>query len=464
MRTFATTCLSVLVLMLASITLTGCDETPGAVNDIAIQPDLTFPSSIAVIILDDGTGQAEFTIEYQGLDDHPSLESSNADLLLERLSQSGDPEQGGEQRWRASYNSAPDDILDETLTLSTTVDGESLTRSISALIAEIQITTEFTPSFANVADYEDDVREFETAGGASAEVVENASPNSSGLNSLQFDAVTGGSVTISNETNGLGADRFTFLAFPDAGSTVPVDITIVERVGGSQQSRTLSIPITPGSDWRKYGIEFDKFSEVVDPVASASGGSGSLLSVTFTAQGSGTILLDEIALGTADKNVAEIHNFDETSNAYGSFSDISFGTSENVADDARGITSRTLSYTTGASFFGYNYNNLRADVTSSDVLALKIGDVSRDFVLFAFIESQDDSGGYNFNGNTEVEVAASSGWQEITIPLSQLGDDPSVLLNPGMRNVGFEIRRTATDGTSEPIEFLLDDIQIRTAN
>ena len=165
MRTFATTCLSVLVLMLASITLTGCDETPGTVNDIAIQPDLSFPSSIAVIILDDGTGQTEFTLEYQGLDEHPSLESSNADLALERLSQSGTPE-AGEQRWRASYNQVPDDILDETITLSTTAKGESLTRSISALVAEIQITTDFTASFANVIDYEDEVRSIETAGGA----------------------------------------------------------------------------------------------------------------------------------------------------------------------------------------------------------------------------------------------------------------------------------------------------------
>lgn len=461
MRTFATTCLSVLVLMLASITLTGCDETPGAVDDIAIQPDISFPSSIAVIILDDGTGQTEFSLEYQGLDDHPSIESSNANLMLERLSQSGTPE-NGEQRWVASYNQVPEGILDETLTLSTTVDGESLTRSISALVAEIQITTEFVSSFANVADYEDDVREIETSGGVSTEIVENASPNSSGLNSLQVEATPGGSVTISNETNGLGSDRLTFLAFPDAGSTVPLEINVVERVGDGQQTRTLTIPITPGSEWRKYGIEFDKFSEVIDPVASSSGGSGALLSVQFATQGAGTILLDEIALGTETQNLAEIHNFDETSNAYAA-EDIGFTDSENVADDSRGITSLSVSYSGGGSFFGYNYNNLRADVTASDVLALKIGEVSRDFVLFTFIESQDNSGGYNFDGATEVEIAASSGWQEITIPLSQLGNDPSVLLNPGMRNVGFEIRRTATDGTSEPIEFLLDDVQVREA-
>ncbi len=463
MRTFATTCLSVLVLMLASITLTGCDETPGTVNDIAIQPDLSFPSSIAVIILDDGTGQTEFTLEYQGLDEPPSLESSNADLVLERLSQSGTPETG-EQRWRASYNQVPDDILDETLTLSTTANGQSLTRSIAALIAEIQITTDFTPSFANVIDYEDEVRSIETAGGATAEIVENASPNSSGINSLQFDAVSGGSVTISNETNGVGADRLTFLVFPDAGSTVPLEIRVVERVDGGQEARTLTIPITPGSEWRKYGIEFDKFSEVIDPVSSASGGSGSLLSVQFTSGGTGTVFLDEIALGTETENVAEIHNFDSTSNAYGSFSDIEFGTSNNVADVADGITSRTLSYTTGGNFFGYNYNTLRADLTVSDVLSLNVGEVSRDFVLFAFVESQDDSGGYTFNGGVEVDISASDGWEQVTIPLSQLGSDPSVLLNPGMRNVGFEVRRAPGDESTEPIEFLLDDIQLRPAN
>jgi hypothetical protein len=39
--------------------------------------------------------------------------------------------------------------------------------------------------------------------------------------------------------------------------------------------------------------------------------------------------------------------------------------------------------------------------------------------------------------------------------------DPSALFDPGIRNVGFEIRRPSTDDTTEPISFVIDNIRLQ---
>jgi hypothetical protein len=463
MRQLATTLLCAVALVLSGLAVSGCDQAPGSVQDIAIQPALEAPTSLTIIILDSGQGSKEFSVQYQGFDDHPTLSSSNADLTLERLEQTGDPEAGA-QTWRATFTRVPDTILDETVTLTGTADGQEITRQISVLVAEIDISTEFSSSYAAIADYEDGIRDVSTTGGATAEIVEDASPDSNGDQSLRVETTAGGAVTVEREASGPGTDRLAFLVKPDPSTTFTLDIAITEGVDGGEETQSLSIPITSGPTWRQYRIEYDKFGEGIDPVSEAAGGSGSFKSISFTSDGPATYHLDEISLADASSNVVEIHNFDSTTNAYGSFSDIEFSNSNNVAANADGPTSRSLSYTSGGQFFGYNYDPIKVDVTANDFLSLRVGEVSRDFDLFIFVETYDGEGGYTFDAGITRSISAGADWRQINVALDELGTDPSALDNPGVSNVGFEVRRPATDTTTEPINFLIDDIRFRPDN
>ncbi|WP_143815351.1 hypothetical protein [Longibacter salinarum] len=432
-------------------------------QDFEIQPDLQVPSSLTIIILESGQGATEFTVQYQGFDEHPSLSSSNTDLTLDRLEQTGDPS-AGEQTWRATFNKVPDTILDETLTLSASAGGQDITRSISVLVAEIDITTSFASSYASVIDYEDGIRSVSTTGGTTTEVVEEASANSNGDQSLRVETTAGGAVTVDREANGPGTDRFSFLVLPDPSTTFTLEIAITEGVSSGEETRTLSIPITSGSTWRRYAIEYDKFDGGLNPVTNAAGGDGAFKSVTFTSDGPATYHLDEISLADESSNMVEIHNFESTTNAYGSGSDIAFSNSNNVAAEADGPTSRSLSYSGGGNFFGYNYDPIKVDVTESDFLSLRVGEVSRDFDLYVFVQTYDSEGGYTYDAGTIRSISAGMEWRQIDIPLGDLGTSASALKNPGINNVGFEVRRKATDTTSESIDFLLDDIRFRPAN
>jgi hypothetical protein len=49
--------------------------------------------------------------------------------------------------------------------------------------------------------------------------------------------------------------------------------------------------------------------------------------------------------------------------------------------------------------------------------------------------------------------------------VTQLGGedaDPSALKDPGLDNVGFEVRRLSSDDSSDPVDFLLDDLKLMT--
>ena len=120
-----------------------------------------------------------------------------------------------------------------------------------------------------------------------------------------------------------------------------------------------------------------------------------------------------------------------------------------------------MSWTEGGDFFGYNWNQGTVTNPGNSSVRVRLGQVSRDFVLYVFVEAVDDAGEYTFDGGNEVPVSAGDGWQEIRVPLSQLGSNPSALSDPGIRNVGFEIRRASSDGSTEPVSFLIDDIRLR---
>lgn len=120
-----------------------------------------------------------------------------------------------------------------------------------------------------------------------------------------------------------------------------------------------------------------------------------------------------------------------------------------------------MSWTEGGDFFGYNWNQGTVTNPGNSSVRVRLGQVSRAFVLYVFVEAVDDAGGYTFDGGNEVPVSAGDGWQEIRVPLSQLGSNPSALSDPGIRNVGFEIRRASSDGSTEPVSFLIDDIRLQ---
>lgn len=56
---------------------------------------------------------------------------------------------------------------------------------------------------------------------------------------------------------------------------------------------------------------------------------------------------------------------------------------------------------------------------------------------------------------------AGCDWRQITVPLSNRGTDAAELRDPGIRDVGFEIRRTSDDESTNEISLLLDNIVLQ---
>lgn len=449
MRRFFRLTLSTALLVLVAVGLVGCDDSPTSIQDFDVQPQLDTPGGVSLVLAE---GSASFGIQYQGLDSHPQA-SGTGELQVSKASESGSPAEG-EQEWTITYGQSTDGVVTENVVFQSSSGSRQITDTVSVTISRFVITSSFTNDFIAVADYEDDQRSLSTSGGTSVVLDStNVSDRSNGLASLQVDATQGGSATISRRASAAGADRFTFLVLP-ASSDFTLTFTFTEETGGGTTEHQVEVPISAGSEWLKYGINLDQIAEDFNPVASRAGGNGPLVSIEMSADQGVTYNVDELYFENVANSevIADIHDFEQTSLAYGPpFCPPTFGSSSAVADSSDGFTARTVE---GAGCFGYNYNGISLDLESNDVVSFRVNGAPGS-ELEVFVEAGGE-GGFG-TGSSVVRSVETNGWERITIPLSELGDDPSALSSPGLSNVGF------TSEGSDP-DFAIDDVRIETAN
>ena len=478
MRRSATICTG--LLLLASLGwLTGCDtfdSSPSEVEDFDIQENMNTPTGRTVT----PDLNPEFSVSYQGLAAPPTASVAGTLLAVDTVATEGDPARGGERRWRLRLTQ---DNIEETLAQASvlvegrTTGGRTITDTLAvSATTTLQVQREFTSSFAAVADYEGDVtadayggndpdteaypgsqRVIETSGGTATTIVNsgfsqstNQPAGSNGVRFLDIDGSGSGSVTINRWLSAPDADLFSFLIRP-AGSSFNLTVTLTEEAGSEAQSYELELPIPAGGGWLKIGVPFE-FFEGLNPVAERAGGNGPLTSISFSADSDVTYAVDELIFGTEGVGGrAEFHDFERTTLAYGppfcGGNTYGFVTGKDaVAAASDGLTARRLS---GEACFGYNYGNLYVDVDGNDVVSFRArGSTETDGAdeVEIFLET---SGGGGFGGAV-TRTAPDGEWATFEVPISAFGNDPSVLLNPGITNVGFNARGT----------FLLDDVKI----
>jgi hypothetical protein len=116
-----------------------------------------------------------------------------------------------------------------------------------------------------------------------------------------------------------------------------------------------------------------------------------------------------------------------------------------LASTADGFTAQTVE---GGGCFGYNYD-LSLEVEGADVVSFRANASAGDS-LQVFLETPNGEGGFG----DAVTVALPDGeWGQVEIPISDLGDSPGALDDPGLSNVGF------TAAGDNP-DFAIDDIKI----
>ena len=458
-----------LVLLAAlGVVLVGCDSSPSSVEDFEIQPDLRVTTGSSVTFFNGQSPSPTMRVQYQGLTSLPEAEGTGA-LSVEVVEENGSPENGN-RRWRLSYTGTiSGDFVEESVAVrASTADGE-VVDSVSVRVNNpVSSTADFAPSLAVVADYEDEQRSTVADGGVAIDTTrEDVSPNSNGLAALRVTSGGSGSVTINRQASLPGSEVFTFLLKPDPSTDFTLTLGFTEDTGGSTATREVDVPVPSGSEWRKYTIAVGQLFADFDPVATRAGGNGLLQSVSLSTDQSATFVVDELFFGTTDAPQVEIADFESTTLAYGSFSAIEFANVGTVGPQADGPTGRSMSWTQGGNFFGYNYERLRVDASAADVVSVRLGEVSKAFNLYVFVETVDDGGrvgGYSFDNGNEVPIEAGADFRTIEVPLTQLGNDPSALFDPGIVNVGFEIRRPSSDDTTDPIEVIVDDIKLKASD
>jgi hypothetical protein len=454
MNHLATRLLGVALMLVASMALVGCDDEITSVEDIDIQPSLEVPGSVSLVLLDQNS-RTDFSISYQGLDEAPTVQATG-NLVVELVEESGSASEGGERRWSVGYDGSVSGVVGETITITTRGEGQSIEEEIGVTVSSFTITTDFQPNFLVIEDYETAFVDEEGSGnpvaqhpvvaeGGSAFAVQSdqVSENSNGVNAAQIEAVAGDPIVIENRVSAPGADLFTFLV-RSTNASFTITFTFTEEVNGEVTQHELEVPIPEGDAWRKYSIEFALISEDFDPVAARAGGSGSLRSVSLTADADVTFEVDEFMLGTEEGPIAEINDFETTTNAYVTFCGGQYSFSDQVADEALGARSRRLG---GNGCFGYNQAGTRIENASNGSLDFRVGDVAEDTELEVFLELSQGGG-----TATTISVEAGSEWRNVSIPISDLAEDPSALAG-GISNVGF----SPVSGASS---FLLDDIRI----
>lgn len=460
MNHLATRLLGVALMLVASIALVGCDDEITSVEDVDIQPSIDFPGSVSLTLLN-ADSQADFSVSYQGLDEVPTAQGSG-DLVVELADESGSANQGGERQWTVGYDGSVSGVAEETITITTQGEGETIEEEVDVTISPFIIQSDFQPEFVVVEDYEAEFvdeqgadnpvsqRPVTTEGGSDVTVQsDQVSENTNGANAAQIDAVAGGAVTMESTVSAPGADLFTFLVrSPD--SSFDLTLTFVEETDSGTTEHTIEVPISETSAWRQYGIGFSQIGEDFDPVAARAGGSGSLQSVSLSTDADVSFQVDEFMLGTEQGPIAEINDFETTGNAYITFSGASYGFTDQVADNALGSRARDLG---NVDFFGYNQNGIRIANGSEGVLKFRIGNVEEATDLRVFLETAaGDDDGFGFDNGPVLSFEASEGWQDVEVPLSDLGEDPGAIAN-GLTNVGFQVEGGGSG-------FLLDDIRI----
>ena len=458
--------------------LTGCDafeSSPSAVEDFEIQGNMVTPTGRTVT----PDLSPEFSVNYQGLAAPPTAEATGDLIAIDTVSTDGNPARGGERRWRLRLTQ---DNIEETLAQAEvlvrgeTTGGQTLTDTLGvSATTTLLVQREFTASYATIADFEGDVtvdayggndpdteaysgsqRTIQTTGGVSTTLVNsdfsqssNQPAGSNGVRFLEIQGSSAGSVTINRWLSAPDSDLFSFLIRP-AASSFNLTVTLTEETQDGTQSYELELPIPAGGGWLKIGVPFE-FFDGLDPVANRAGGSGALTSISFSADSDVTYAIDELTFGKEGVGGrAEFHDFDRTTLAYGPpfCTGNTYGFAmgaDSIAAASDGLTSRRIS---GSSCFGYNYN-LYVDVDGNDVLSFRAkgsAETSGADQVEVFLETNGD-GGF---GGTVSRTAPDGEWETFEIPINDLGNDPSVLLDPGISNVGFN-----ADGT-----FLLDDVKI----
>lgn len=472
----ATLFLNGLTAMLLLVGLTGCDNSPSSVEDFEVQGNMVTPTGRTVT----PDLSPEFSVEYQGLTAPPTAEADENLIAVETISTVGDSGRTGERTWRLQLTQ---ETIEETLAQTEVIvrgetpGGRTLTDTLSvSATTTLTVQQDFTSSYATVADYEGDVtadayggndpdteaysgtqRTIEASGNTSTDIVNsdfsqssNQPGGSNGVRFLEVEGSSSGSVTINRWLSAPDSDILTFLVRPGA-SAFNLTITLTEEAGDETEDYELELPVPAGGGWLKIGVPFE-FFEGFNPVAERAGGNGPLTSIRFSADGNVTYAIDEVIFGVEGVGGrAEFHDFERTTLAYGPpFGSNTFGFAmgaDSISAQSDGLTSRRIS---GESFFGYNYGQLYLDVDGNDVVSFQAkgsSETEGPDEVEVFLETPGGAGGF---GGTVSRTAPEGSWQTFEIPLSELGDDPSALQNPGINNIGFNARGT----------FLLDDVKI----
>jgi len=443
MHRTATLSLRFLTALVLCVALIGCEDSPTSVQDFDVQPDMDLPTSSLSLVL--AQGSTSFEISYQGLDAHPEAQGSGA-LSARKASESGSSREGT-QRWTLTYGDTPDGVVQESVVITGNSEGRQISDTLSVTVSRFIVTNSFSADFAAIADFEDEQRDSTALGGATISLTSsNVAANSNGNNALEVSDTPSGAVRIDRRASAPNANRFSFLAYSD--QEFDLTFTFTEETGGGEATHEVTVPIQGGGEWTQYGVAFSQIGEDFNPVAERAGGNGPLVSVEASANSNVSYVLDELFFSEGDEARIEIMDFERTGLAYGPpFCPPSFQkTSSNLATAADGFTAQTVE---GGGCFGYNYD-LSLEVEGSDVLSFWANGTAGDS-LQVFLEANGEGG---FGTGSAVTVGLPEGeWGRVQVPISELGDSPGALADPGVSNVGF------TAAGNEP-DFAIDDIKI----
>jgi hypothetical protein len=402
----------------------GCDSSPSSVQDFEIQPALESSSSLSLVLAE---GTAKLSVNYQGLDGPPSVEATGG-LKAENTEQTGSPRSGGQQQWTLTYDGDVQGVTTEQAIVQASGGGRSIADTVDVTVSRFLVQSEFAPTFASVADFEE--RTLTTSGGTTAERTDAVvAENSTGTESLEISG--SGTATIERTTSVPGASRFTFLIRPDESTDFTLTFSFTEETGSGTTTHDLDVQVQAGTEWVKYGIALNQIAADFNPVASRAGGNGALQSISMSTDQDVTYYVDQLAFANENQAVAEVHDFEETTLEYNC---PELATSQDVADASDGVQSRSVE---GGGCFGYNYDLLYADVEAGDVLSFWTKSAQEQTRL-VFVQTSEQAGGYTFDNGVDVTIPGSDEWTKVEVPVDSLGENPAALQNAGITNVGFD--------------------------
>jgi len=297
---------------------------------------------------------------------------------------------------------------------------------------------------AVVADYENGQRDTSASGGTTIQGTGLEAPSSNGAFALEVDASGSGAVTFDRRANLPDSDRLSFLLQPDPSTNFTLTLTFVEEANGSEASYDVTIPVDSGKTWRRYEVPFSDVGSSFDPVASRSGGNGPFLRLQASANKDVTYLIDELEFGTKTRALVNLEDFERPQLTTEDFG-FSFSDTDAVANPSDGFTTRSFP----GGLAAYDHRFLTLDASETHVLSFRAKANTSGSLSF-YIETVNGEGGFTSQSGSEVEVSES--WQKFEVPLTDLGDDVSVLREAGLQRVIFQ-------GASVS-EFTLDDVKI----